>query len=99
DIEAVERVEGGEAALDAHRSVAIHLALDIDTGGLRPAVVEYANFSVHLLDGSSEAGAQAVVGEVGRAVADGDAADADRQWLVGGRLGSSAFGLRYDQVG
>src|SRR5690606_10011798 len=98
DIQAVERVERRQLALDAHRRITIDLALDIHAGRLRLLVVEHADAAVHLLNGSGEAGRQAEVGEVGRAVLDGYSTDVNRQRFTGFRLGIvRRCRLRHDQ--
>ena len=82
DVEAGHRVERVDRALDGHRRIAVDLALDVDAGRFRLTAVDGADLAVELLDGGGEVRGQAEVGEVGRAVIDGNAADVNAQRLV-----------------
>src|SRR5690606_6639108 len=75
----------------------VDLAADIHAGGTVALAVERANASVQLLDGGGEAGHQAEVGKVCRAVVDGDTADAQGQGAARGGCGRRAGGLGYQQ--
>ena len=93
DVQAGKRVERVEGTLDGNRCVAVDLALDIDLGRQRLAVVDGADLAVELLDGGGEIGGERQVGKVGRTVLDVDLADVDAQRLVAagrGRLRRAA---------
>src|SRR5690606_38456381 len=81
DIQRSHWVERIETALDGHRRVAIHFAVDVDRGRFRLAIVQRADLAIELLDGGGKVGGQAEVGKVGRTVIDVDFADTNAQWF------------------
>ncbi len=99
DIQALQRVEGRQAALDGDRRIAVDLAGDIDRRGGLLLIVERADVAVEILNGGGERRAQAEIGKVGRAIGQPDAANMQRQRGAGraGRRGSGWLSRLVDQ--
>ena len=94
DIQAGQRVERVECALDGDRCVAVDLALHVDLGRHRLAVVDGADLAIELLNGRGEVRGEGEVGEVGRAVVDVDLADVDTQRFVAAGCGRLDLAFR-----
>ncbi|MNI89683.1 hypothetical protein D3C73_1471150 [compost metagenome] len=65
DIQACHRVERVQRAFDGNRCITVDLALDVDLGRRRLAVVDGADLAVELLHRRGEVRCQSEVGKVG----------------------------------